>query len=107
MLSNWETQISEHTQPGVLKLIVFHGDGRQESQSALEEADVVVTTYNVLSSELSKKVGPISKKKGRGSKGSLLDTNWKRVVLDEGQTIRNAKAGSAVWYLLEIYADTC
>ena len=93
VLSNWETQIREHTQPGQLKNIVFHGDGRQESQSVLENVDVVITTYNVLSAEFGSGRAPASKKKGKSRQGRLLETRWKRVVLDEGHTIRNAKAG--------------
>lgn len=93
MLSNWENQIAEHTPAGLLKTVVFHGDGRQERQSTLENADIVVTTYNVLSSELSGGNGPSArKKKVKGQAARLLDINWKRVVLDEGHTIRNPKA---------------
>lgn len=93
VLSNWENQITEHTAKGHLKLVIFHGDGRQERHSTLESADIVVTTYNVLSAELNGSgAGPAGKKKGKGKAARLLDINWKRVVLDEGHTIRNPKA---------------
>jgi SWI/SNF-related matrix-associated actin-dependent regulator of chromatin subfamily A3 len=102
VLSNWENQISEHTPSGLLKSVVFHGEGRQERQSVLENADIVVTTFNVLSSELSGSSGPSAgKKKAKGKLGRLLDINWKRVVLDEGHTIRNPKAAMSRYALFD------
>jgi hypothetical protein len=49
----------------------------------------VFTTYDVVSAEFAASNG---KKKGKGKAGNLLETKWKRVVLDEGHTIRNPKA---------------
>lgn len=58
------------------------------SQADLEKLDIVVTTYNVLSSEAG--AGPAAKKKGKNKVAKLSDIKWKRIVLDEGHTIRNA-----------------
>lgn len=73
-------------QPDKLKSIIFYGDNRVARQTELDSADIVVTTYETLTSEVS--IG----KKGNSKVGRLLNTKWKRVVLDEGHTIRNPKA---------------
>lgn len=90
VLSNWETQLQEHVVPGQLTSVTFYGEGRNTRQADLAAADVVLTTYDVLSAEFSASNG---KRKGKGNLGKLLETDWKRVVLDEGHTIRNPKAG--------------
>jgi len=90
VLSNWENQIEEHVAQGVLSYTVYHGDGKSVSQDQLEQTDVVITTYNVLSAELKANgANGNRKKKGKGKASSLLDTKWARVVLDEGHTARN------------------
>lgn len=97
VLSNWESQIDEHAAPGQLKYIVFYGDGREVSQAKLEKADVVITTYQVVTSEQSTRPSKAKKAKTGQSTGRLIDTKWKRIVLDEGHTIRNAATGMARW----------
>lgn len=92
VLSNWETQLEEHIKPGQIKSVTFYGDGRNTRQSDLEGADLVLTTYDVLLSEFNASKG---KRRGKGKLGKLLETDWKRVVLDEGHTIRNPKAGKS------------
>lgn len=82
--------MQEHIVPGQLTSITFYGEGRNVRQVDLEAADLVITTYDVLSSEFTASKG---KRKGKGKIGKLLETDWKRVVLDEGHTIRNPKAG--------------
>ena len=84
--------MQEHIVPGQISSVTFYGEGRNVRQVVLESADIVLTTYDVLSSEFTAKKG-----KGKGNFGKLLETNWKRVVLDEGHTIRNPKAGKTKW----------
>lgn len=51
VMSNWETQIEEHS-GGKLSCIRFHGPARYKLQPAeLAAADVVVTTYGILASD--------------------------------------------------------
>lgn len=78
VMSNWEQQIRRHVlpdkQPSVL---VYHGAKRQTKE--LEKFDVVITSYGTLSLD-----------------NALSSIKWRRMVLDEGHTIRNAKTKVAL-----------
>ena len=87
VMSNWKQQIERHVKadqtPSVL---VFHGDKKMTAED-LMRYDVVITSYGRLARELDPKVQRI-----------LLNESieWRRVVLDEGHTIRNAKTKVAL-----------
>ncbi|KAK3955460.1 SNF2 family N-terminal domain-containing protein [Pseudoneurospora amorphoporcata] len=75
VMSNWKQQIRRHVheehQPTI---VMYHGSKRKEFAKTLKDHDVVITSYGTLSDE------------------ALVKTRWRRVVLDEGHSIRNAKA---------------
>jgi SWI/SNF-related matrix-associated actin-dependent regulator of chromatin subfamily A3 len=83
VMSNWEQQIQRHVLPEhAPKVLIYHGAGRQADAKSLANYDVVVTSYGTMSSE--------------AGGGALSQVKWRRVVLDEGHTIRNAKTRAAV-----------
>ncbi|KAL2200230.1 RAD5-like protein [Corynascus similis CBS 632.67] len=83
VMSNWEQQIRRHVHEKHLpNVLIYHGASRQTAAKPLKNFGVVVTSYGTLSSEAS--IG-----------GPLIKLNWRRVVLDEGHTIRNAKTKAA------------
>ena len=85
VMSNWEQQIKRHVLPEKLpSVVIYHGNKKLTSKQ-LKEYDVVVTSYGKLTSE----------NKGKASK-LLLGNKWRRVVLDEGHTIRNARTETAL-----------
>ena len=54
VLSNWTSQIEEHVHPKAgLRVHVYHEGGRNVSASYLAKCDVVITTYQVISAEIS------------------------------------------------------
>ncbi|KAL9062927.1 MAG: hypothetical protein Q9157_008530, partial [Trypethelium eluteriae] len=76
-VANWEEQIKMHVKPNTLKYYIYHGQNRTRNLQHLSAYDVVITTYNVVSTEY------------EGRKSSVLDEiNWFRIVLDEAHIIR-------------------
>ncbi|KAF8897054.1 SNF2 superfamily protein [Gymnopilus junonius] len=97
ILSNWEKQIADHCTRGVLSSCIYYGSGRGLSAAELQKYDVVITTYQTVSGEHgegSNSGSGSSKKKQKGEK-NLFEVPWKRIILDEGHTIRNPKTKMA------------
>jgi SWI/SNF-related matrix-associated actin-dependent regulator of chromatin subfamily A3 len=76
---------------------LYYGPGRNVTAKLLRSRDIVITTYQTLSADL-----PSTKTlaaadgtrnvQGSPTKTGLFAVKWKRVVLDEGHTIRNPKS---------------
>lgn len=82
VMSNWEQQAYQHTKsehtPSVL---VYHR--RKATVQEMMKHNIVVTSYGTLGSD-------------HINKGPLSSATWRRVILDEGHTIRNAKTKAAL-----------
>ncbi|PGH08602.1 hypothetical protein GX51_01122 [Blastomyces parvus] len=92
VMSNWRDQIAQHIHNDqALKVLIYHGAGRKEAKN-LHTYDVVITTYGALASEYA-----LIENKVLNSKPSqgLFSLRWRRVVLDEGHTIRNPRTRGA------------
>ncbi|KAI5295570.1 hypothetical protein KEM56_005618, partial [Ascosphaera pollenicola] len=86
VMSNWKDQIASHVkEEHSLDVLIYHGAGKKDS-SSLGQYDVVITTYGALSSEYGANEGVI--RKGLQAPTGIFSINWRRVVLDEGHTIR-------------------
>jgi len=64
------------------RLVTYYGAGRQTCQSVIKNSHVVLTTYNVLTSEWKSR-----KSVTLNGKFNLLSLMWHRIVLDEGEML--------------------
>lgn len=100
VISNWEQQIEEHCTRGALTTYVYYGASRNIAADELAKHEVVITTYQTVVGEVDPNIltdghpGGRTKKKRKVETG-LFDVKWKRIILDEGHSIRNAKTKTA------------
>ncbi|MCJ1308567.1 hypothetical protein MMC25_002220 [Agyrium rufum] len=97
VMSNWSSQIVQHVKAdGRLKVLTYHGAGKNDNFKPADFAqfDVVVTTYGAIATQYMPRnsKNPIQVPSTAG----LFSTNWRRIVLDEGHTIRNSKTKAAL-----------
>lgn len=89
VMSNWRNQIQDHTRKeNAPSVLIYHGSGKKEA-GRLKDYDVVITSYGALSMEHK----PEAKKPP--AKG-IFSVHWRRVVLDEGHTIRNPRSKASL-----------
>jgi SWI/SNF-related matrix-associated actin-dependent regulator of chromatin subfamily A3 len=100
VMSNWRDQIAEHVEEDkALRVLIYHGSVKKEAKK-LKDYDVVITTYGALASEFAQ-IDELNKKnKGnplqrRTATQGLFSFRWRRVVLDEGHTIRSPHTKSS------------
>jgi len=88
LIKQWEAEIKDKVAGShSLKVLVHHGQSRTKSMEKLKAYDVVITTYQVLSSEhASCGDGPDGLKKG------CFGIHWYRTILDEAHSIKNRNA---------------
>uniref|UniRef100_A0A8C6Q8Y5 Helicase like transcription factor n=1 Tax=Nothobranchius furzeri TaxID=105023 RepID=A0A8C6Q8Y5_NOTFU len=80
LLLRLQDQFKQHMNPDVkLNIYLYYGPDRNRNKKFLSSQDVVITTYNVLSTDFA-------------NKGPLNEISWLRVVLDEGHVVRNPNA---------------
>ncbi len=96
VMSNWSGQAAHHVKTKHhLRVLTYHGQGNKGlTPEQFLEYDIVITTYQTMTQELF----PFGKDKQERvpSMSGLFSINWRRVVLDEGHSIRNPKAKMAI-----------
>ncbi|WWD15746.1 hypothetical protein CI109_100168 [Kwoniella shandongensis] len=103
LLSQWKNEIESKTTPGLMRVLIYHGQKRIKTGNNLKQYDVVMTTYGTLTSEFGsehkhkKKVkidDPDASEDDENfvvtrKQGPLMKVKWYRVILDEAHQIRN------------------
>ena len=86
VMSNWSDQIARHVhEKHALKVYTHHGSNRKPmGPKGFAEYNVVITTYQTLATEHKK----------TGTSG-LFQTEWRRIILDEGHIVRNPSSRGA------------
>ena len=88
LIKQWEAEIAEKiSKSQKLRVLVHHGPSRTKSIEKLKSYDIVITTYQVLSSE-HKNQGEDDAPQQRG----CFAIQWYRVIVDEAHNIKNRSA---------------
>jgi SWI/SNF-related matrix-associated actin-dependent regulator of chromatin subfamily A3 len=78
VMSNWQQQVARHIKEEVAPdVIVYHGNNKNFTKEDMKKSGVVITSYGTLATSF------------RAGNSPLFSVNWRRIVLDEGHTIRN------------------
>ena len=93
VMSNWSHQAQIHMKEDkVLKVLTYHGNTRKgQGPVDFQQYDLVVTTYQTMALEYMP-AGSKSKPQPVPRRNGLFSVDWRRVVLDEGHSIRSPKA---------------
>ncbi|RMZ90012.1 hypothetical protein DV736_g2764, partial [Chaetothyriales sp. CBS 134916] len=85
LIKQWEAEINERVSSShALNICVHHGPKRTKKFKDLKKYDVVITTYQTLSSEHDESGGEL--------KVGCFGIRWYRVILDEAHSIKNRNA---------------
>ena len=89
VMFNWEMQARTHFK-NTLRVHFYHGPTREINEQIVFDNDIIITSYQTLQADVScgSTASQSSKKKRRGG-STLLDVEFRRVVLDEAHFIRN------------------
>ncbi|KAJ7638363.1 SNF2 family N-terminal domain-containing protein [Roridomyces roridus] len=93
-IMQWKNEIAAHTDG--LKVLVWHGQGRETNPGALEKYDVVLTTYAVMETSFRKQETGF-KRSGLliKEKSPLHKIVWNRIILDEAHNIKERATNTA------------
>ena len=90
LIKQWEAEIKSKVEDShSLRVLVHHGPQRTRRYEDLRKYDVVITTYQTLTSEHGN-----SSDQPDGPKVGCFGGHWYRIVLDEAHTIKNRNAKS-------------
>lgn len=90
LIKQWESEINTKVEAShKLKVLVHHGQSRTKSALELRKYDVVITTYQILTSEHAS-----SSDEPDGLKYGCFGVQWYRIILDEAHSIKNRNAKS-------------
>jgi SNF2 family DNA or RNA helicase len=104
LIKQWESEIkSKVSVSHSLRVLIHHGASRTKSALELKKYDVVITTYQTLTSEHAS-----SSDKEDGVKIGCFGVYWYRVILDEAHSIKNRNAKSTLaCYALKSWYRWC
>ncbi|KAF2485693.1 SNF2 family N-terminal domain-containing protein [Neohortaea acidophila] len=94
LIKQWEDEIkTKVAKSHALRVLVHHGPSRTKSAIELKKYDVVITTYQTLTSEHAAS-NPTSST--HGAQIGCFGVHWYRIILDEAHSIKNRNAKSTL-----------
>ncbi|XP_074839644.1 transcription termination factor 2 isoform X2 [Carettochelys insculpta] len=103
LIHHWKKEVERHVSNGKLRVCLYHGPNRNKQPEVLQEYDIVVTTYTLLSKEIptKKEEGEVPAEDHDVTDASypcspLLRVAWARIILDEAHSIKNPKVQTSI-----------
>lgn len=105
LMHQWKRELDKFVnRRNKFNIITLHGPGRPEDYRAIRNADVVLTTYGTLASELKRRLVYEDKCKHAADPSSIREncailgekSKFHRVFLDEAQNIKNRNTKAAI-----------
>lgn len=108
LIKQWEDEIkTKVAKSHALKVLVHHGPSRTKSAAELKKYDVVITTYQTLTSEHAAS-SPMSSTASNAARIGCMGVHWYRLILDEAHSIKNRNAKSSIaCYSLQAWYRWC
>ncbi|XP_037045784.1 transcription termination factor 2 isoform X2 [Bradysia coprophila] len=79
----WQAEVTNRVKKNSLAVVLHHGSNRETKPRRLSQAELVITTYGIVSSECD-------------NQGALFSVKWERIILDEAHIIRNHTSKQSV-----------
>ncbi|KAI9292890.1 hypothetical protein K502DRAFT_325583 [Neoconidiobolus thromboides FSU 785] len=93
-LMQWLNEINTHTT--TLNVLLYYGQDRTRSLAELKKYDIILTTYNIIESGFRKQNYGFTRKGEKVKESSPIhQTDWFRVILDEGHYIKDRSCSTA------------
>ncbi|KXT01488.1 hypothetical protein AC578_4525 [Pseudocercospora eumusae] len=93
LIKQWESEIkSKVTKSHAMKVLVHHGANRTKNSAELKKYDVVITTFQTLTSEHAGS----NMNSEYGTRVGCFGVHWYRLILDEAHSIKNRNAKSTL-----------
>ena len=93
LIKQWEDEIkTKVAKSHALRVLVHHGSSRTKSSVGLKKYDVVITTYQTLTSEHAGS----NMNRVDGTRIGCFGVHWYRIILDEAHSIKNRNAKSTL-----------
>ncbi|KAI5371017.1 putative helicase, P-loop containing nucleoside triphosphate hydrolase, SNF2-like domain superfamily [Septoria linicola] len=91
LIKQWEGEIkSKVSRSHAMRVLVHHGPSRTKDSAELKKYDVVITTYQTLTSEHAGS----DMSRDNGKRIGCFGVHWYRLMLDEAHSIKNRSAKS-------------
>ena len=86
ILDQWKKEIINHSKEDSLKVLTFYGNSRKNLK--FDDYDIILTTYDVVSSEYKNVVD-------KSNQSKIFSIKWFRIILDEAHNIKNFRSKRA------------
>eukprot|EP00111_Clytia_hemisphaerica_P023657 TCONS_00069728-protein len=110
LVHQWHKEIEKRVEKLQLRVHLYHGPNRETRPNRLVNYDIVLTTYNIVSIEGKPFIEEEKEKNNKPALGEWLDSTqpkkaesgpifkvfWRRIILDEGHTIKNHKTNVSI-----------